>query len=101
MDLSTERLYGLIPQYIPDSCLAGSGMRDRWRDMIVKAFKEVILSDYCNNMVHSDRQPACGSRHSFIFVFCHNNIISLSPIGTVFHHKIFKMIITKLLSLLL
>ena len=36
-----ERLTGLLPQYIPDSCLAGSGMKERWLTMIVKAFKEV------------------------------------------------------------
>lgn len=40
-DFIPERLSGLLPQYIPDSCLAGSGMKERWLNMIAKAFKEV------------------------------------------------------------
>lgn len=45
-DFIPERLSGLLPQYIPDSCLAGSGMKERWLNMIAKAFKEV--SSYTN-----------------------------------------------------
>ena len=46
MDLNTDRLFGLLPQYIPDSCLAGSGMKEKWLNMIVKSFKEVKISLY-------------------------------------------------------
>ena len=47
-DITTERVGSLLSQYIPDSCLAGMGMKERWIGMIVKAFKEVHThTNYC------------------------------------------------------
>ena len=39
--MTHERLQTLLPQYIPDSCLAGSGMKEKWMAMVRKAFVEV------------------------------------------------------------
>ena len=43
-DLNTDRINSLLPQFIPDSCLAGSGMKEKWFNMIVKAYKEVRIT---------------------------------------------------------
>ena len=43
-DLNTGRINSLLPQLIPDSCLAGSGMKEKWFNMIVKAYKEVRIT---------------------------------------------------------
>ena len=40
-DITTQKVAELLPKYVPDSCLAGSGMADRWASMVVRAFKEV------------------------------------------------------------
>ena len=40
-DINVQRLQGLLTQYIPDSCLAGSGTLERWMVMVLKALKEV------------------------------------------------------------
>lgn len=41
IDINIHRLQSLLSQYVPDSCLAGSGMIERWAVMVLKALKEV------------------------------------------------------------
>ena len=40
-DMTAERLQMLLPQYIPDSCLAGTGMKEKWLSMVRRAFTQV------------------------------------------------------------
>ena len=45
-DLSVDRLYNLLPSYIPDYCLTSADKAvDRWGQLVVQAYKKVIL--YC------------------------------------------------------
>ena len=39
-DLNAERLASLIPNYIPDTLLHGSGANDKWTQMIINAYKK-------------------------------------------------------------
>lgn len=41
-DLNVERLYTLLPSYIPDYCLTNADKSiDRWGQLIVMAYKKV------------------------------------------------------------
>ena len=40
-DMNIERLVGLVPNYIPDSCLQGTGTTEKWAQMIVNAYRKV------------------------------------------------------------
>ncbi|XP_019863708.1 PREDICTED: unconventional myosin-VIIa-like [Amphimedon queenslandica] len=51
-DITSERVGTLLAQYIPDSCLAGMGMKERWIGVIVKAFKE---APYVQNRIDRNR----------------------------------------------
>ena len=42
-ELVVERIARMLPSVIPDSCLAGSGMTEKWTQMVVNAFKRVGL----------------------------------------------------------
>ena len=42
-ELVVERIARMLPSVIPDSCLAGSGMTEKWMQMVVNAFKRVGL----------------------------------------------------------
>ena len=35
----------MLPSVIPDSCLAGSGMTEKWTHMVVNAFKRVRIRE--------------------------------------------------------
>jgi len=39
--MSIERLIGLVPNYIPDPCLQGTGTTEKWAQMIVNAYRRV------------------------------------------------------------
>jgi len=54
-DMNLERLVGLVPNYIPDSCLQGAGTIEKWGQMIVNAYRKVrqdirkrVLKYVCN-----------------------------------------------------
>ena len=40
-EASNERFTRMLPSVIPDSCLAGASMTERWTQMIMAAFKRV------------------------------------------------------------
>jgi len=43
-DLNVDRLYNLLPSYIPDYCLASTDKAvDRWGQLVVQAYKKVIF----------------------------------------------------------
>ena len=39
-ELSSERLSGLLPNYIPDYCLTGDKPADHWHQLIIQAFRK-------------------------------------------------------------
>ncbi|XP_065887692.1 unconventional myosin-VIIa-like [Dysidea avara] len=39
-DMNLERLVGLVPNYIPDSCLQGAGTIEKWGQQIVNAYRK-------------------------------------------------------------
>ena len=41
LDLNAERLATLVPGYIPDALLQGSGAIDKWTQMIINSYKKV------------------------------------------------------------
>lgn len=42
-DLNVDRLYNLLPSYIPDYCLASADKAiDRWGQLVVQAYKKVF-----------------------------------------------------------
>jgi myosin-7 len=42
-DLNVERLYNLLPSYIPDYCLTSTDKAiDRWGQLVVQAYKKVV-----------------------------------------------------------
>jgi hypothetical protein len=42
-DLNVDRLYNLLPSYIPDYCLASADKAiDRWGQLVVQAYKKVL-----------------------------------------------------------
>ena len=43
--MNIERLVGLVSNYIPDSCLQGTGTKEKWAQMIVNAYRRV--NDNC------------------------------------------------------
>ena len=40
-DLNEERLYGLVPNYIPDYCLQRDNSVDMWHQLTLQAYKKV------------------------------------------------------------
>ena len=40
-DINGERLYGLLPNYIPDYCLQTDNSLDTWNGLILQAYKKV------------------------------------------------------------
>ena len=40
-DMNLKRLVDLVPNYIPDSCLQGTGTTEKWAQMIVNAYRRV------------------------------------------------------------
>ena len=40
-DINAERLYGLLPNYIPDYCLQTDNALDTWNGLILQAYKKV------------------------------------------------------------
>ncbi len=40
-DLNSERLFNLLPNYIPDYCLQGDNSLERWQQLVIQAFKKV------------------------------------------------------------
>jgi len=40
-ELVVERIARMLPSVIPDSCLTGTGMTEKWTQMVVNAFKRV------------------------------------------------------------
>ena len=49
-DMNIERLVGLVPNYIPDPCLQGSGTTEKWTQMIVNAYRKVSSHSYNRNL---------------------------------------------------
>ncbi len=39
--MNPDRLMRMLPTVIPDSCLAGPGMADKWRNMVISSFSRV------------------------------------------------------------
>jgi myosin-7 len=42
-DLNSERLFNLLPNYIPDYCLQGDNSLERWQQLVIQAFKKVCV----------------------------------------------------------
>ena len=40
-DINAERLYGLLPNYIPDYCVQTDNALDTWNGLILQAYKKV------------------------------------------------------------
>ena len=40
-DMNIEHLVGLVPNYIPDACLQGTGITEKWAQMILNAYRRV------------------------------------------------------------
>lgn len=47
LDLNAERLATLVPGYIPDALLQGSGAIDKWTQMIINSYKKVRARPAC------------------------------------------------------
>jgi len=46
-DLNAERIYSLLPSYIPDYCINnGEKSLDRWGQLIIMAYKKVRIRQY-------------------------------------------------------
>jgi hypothetical protein len=59
-DLNVDRLYNLLPSYIPDYCLASTDKAvDRWGQLVVQAYKKVIFRSNKENSVHNFILFAC------------------------------------------
>ena len=43
-DLIEDRLFGLIPNYIPDYCLQRENANEMWAHLILQAYKKVRSS---------------------------------------------------------
>ena len=43
--MNPERLMRMLPTVIPDSCLAGSGMADRWKTMVINSYSRVSAAE--------------------------------------------------------
>ena len=42
-DMNSDRLLGLLPNYIPDYCLTADKPPDHWHSLIVNAFRKVCV----------------------------------------------------------
>lgn len=40
-EVDPDRLARMLPTVIPDSCLAGPGMIERWMEMVIASFRRV------------------------------------------------------------
>ena len=40
-DMNMERLIGLVPDYIPDACLQGTGITEKWAQQILNPYRKV------------------------------------------------------------
>ena len=40
-DMNSERLYNLLPNYIPDYCLQRDNAVETWHQLIMQAYKKV------------------------------------------------------------
>ena len=43
-ELDPDRLARMLPTVIPDSCLAGPGMIEKWMEMVIITFRRVRLT---------------------------------------------------------
>ena len=44
-EMVPDRLTKMLPAVIPDSCLAGSGMIEKWTQMVIAAYRRVSACD--------------------------------------------------------
>lgn len=44
-DLNTERLFSLLPNYIPDYCLQRDNAMETWHQLIIQAYKKVLFNE--------------------------------------------------------
>ena len=51
-DMNIEELVGLVHNYIPDPCLQGSGMTEKWSQMIVNVFIKVSSCCYYRSLIY-------------------------------------------------
>lgn len=43
-DMNTDRLFNLLPNYIPDYCLtSGDKAVERWGQLVIQAYKKVCM----------------------------------------------------------
>ena len=45
-DMNAERLYNLLPNYIPDYCLQRDNAVETWHQLIMQAYKKVRIPWY-------------------------------------------------------
>ena len=43
--MNPDRLMRMLPTVIPDSCLAGPAMADKWRNMVISSFSRVRANE--------------------------------------------------------
>ena len=49
-DLNEERLFNLIPNYIPDYCLQRDNAIEMWHHLVLQAYKKVMQKQKCCNV---------------------------------------------------
>ena len=50
-DMNEDRLFNLIPNYIPDYCLQRENANEMWAHLILQAYKKVRINYYDNGAV--------------------------------------------------
>ena len=45
-DLNSERLFNLLPNYIPDYCLQRDNAMETWHQLIIQAYKKVTKESF-------------------------------------------------------
>ena len=50
-DMNEDRLFNLIPNYIPDYCLQRENANEMWAHLILQAYKKVRINYYYNGSV--------------------------------------------------
>ena len=77
-DMNIERLVGLVPNYIPDACLQGTGTTERWAQQIVNAYRRVSDGYNRNTLLHIS---LFGRLHMCVIVL--NDPVSRKKLSTV------------------
>ena len=54
-----DRLSRMLPTVIPDSCMAGSGMAEKWRQMVMASFNRVSESSYLSRVTRLSLSSSC------------------------------------------